>query len=112
MKIPVLFGTREFWNPYLKSLEGNDPIIGTSFSDWQVVVSRDKQILDAKQMRMDMPNTRLKPVYSPDGDLTIIVLAESRKAAESRGHHIALRIAEAGLWGLDLLDVVDLEFDK
>ncbi len=112
MKIPNLPGIRPFWNPYLKTVDGNAPFAGTSFTDWQVVLSRDKQVLEVKQMSIDMPNTRLKPVYSTNGDLTIVILAESKKAAEGRGQRIAARIADAGLWGLDFLDLVDLDFDK
>lgn len=85
---------------------------GSRFSDWQVVVSRDQQVLEVKQMSIDMPNTRLKPIYSAAGDLTIVILAESKKAAENRAQRIAARIADAGLWGLDFLDLVDLDFDK
>lgn len=112
MKIPNLPGIKGFWNPFLISLDGNDAAIGSSFSDWQVIVSREKQVVEVKQMSIDMPNTRLKPIYSANGELTIVVLAESRRAAENRGQRIAAKIADAGLWGLDLLDLVDLEFDK
>ncbi len=101
-----------FCYPLLKSLDGNDAAVGNTFTDWQVVLSRDKSVIEVKQMSIDMPNTRLKPVYSAAGDLTIVILAESSKAAESRGQRIADRIATAGLWGLDLLDLVDLNFDK
>lgn len=112
MKISNPLGLKNFWNPFLKSLESSDSLVGGSFSDWQVIVSREKEVLDVRQMGIDMPNTRLKPIYSAAGDLTIVVLAESRKAAENRGHRIASRIADAGLWGLDFLDLVDLHFDK
>lgn len=112
MKISDPLGTSMFCNPLMKSLDGNDAAVGNTFTDWQVVVSRDKQVLEVKQMSIDMPNTRLKPIYSTTGDLTIVILAESRKAAESRGQRIADRISTAGLWGLDFLDLVDLNFDK
>lgn len=112
MKIPILFGSFPFGNAFLRSLDGNDPFIGSSFSDWRVVISRERQVLEVKQMNIDMPVTRLKPIYSVTGDLTIVILAESRKAAENRGFRIAGRIADAGLWGLDFLDLVDLNFDK
>lgn len=112
MKISNPLGDRIWSNQLMKSLDGNDAAVGNSFTDWQVIVSRDKQVLEVKQMSIDMPNTRLKPIYSTAGDLTIVVLAESRKAAESRGQRIADRISAAGLWGLDFLDLVDLDFDK
>lgn len=112
MKLPSSITSKLLWNPFVKSLDGSDSLVGSSFSDWQVVISREKQVLEVKQMSIDMPNTRLKPVYSSTGDLTLVVLAESRKAAENRGHRIASRIADAGLWGLDFLDLVDLDFDK
>ena len=112
MKTPGLFGLRYFWNYFLKSVDGNESFVGSCFSDWQVIVSREKQVIEVRQMSIDMPNTRLKPIYSAAGDLTIVILAESKKAAENRGQRIAGRIAEAGLWGLDFLDLVDLDFDK
>lgn len=90
----------------------DETFVGGCFSDWQVVVSRDNKVLEVKQMSIDMPNTRLKPIYSMTGDLTIVILAESRKAAENRGQKIATRIADAGLWGLDFLDLMELQFDK
>lgn len=112
MKIPNSFGMKNFSSPFWRSLDSSDALVGSSFSDWQVVISREKVVLQVNQMTIDMPNTRLKPIYSAKGDLTIVVLAESRKAAENRGHRIASRIADAGLWGLDFLDLVDLDFDK
>ncbi len=113
MKSPGLFGSAMLWNPIgMKLLDGNDPIVGSTFSDWRIVITRENQVLEVKQMSIDMPNTRLKPIYSATGDLTIVILAESKKAAENRGHRIASRIADAGLWGLDFLDLVDLDFDK
>ncbi|HQT92205.1 MAG TPA: hypothetical protein PL001_09300 [Candidatus Kryptobacter bacterium] len=112
MKISNPLGARILSNPLMKSLDGNDAAVGNTFTDWQIVVSRDKRVLEVKQMTIDMPNTRLKPIYSATGDLTIVILAESRRAAESRGQRIADRIASAGLWGLDFLDLVDLDFDK
>jgi hypothetical protein len=112
MKLSNPLGARLFSNPLMKSLDGNDAAVGNTFTDWQVVLSRDREVIEVKQMSIDMPNTRLKPVYSTTGDLTIVILAESRKAAESRGQRIADRISAAGLWGLDFLDLVDLDFDK
>lgn len=96
----------------MKSFSGDEAFVGTRFSDWQVTVSRDNQILGVRQMDIDMPNSRFKPVYSDDGELTIVILAESKRAAENRGKRISSRIAEAGLWGLDLLDLMNLGFDK
>ena len=112
MEIQLFYNMKALRKLFVKSFDGDESTAGSRFSDWQIVVSREKQVLEVKQMRVDMPNTRLKPIYSATGDLTIVVLAESRKAAENRGHRIASRIAEAGLWGLDFLDLIDLDFDK
>lgn len=112
MRIPGLCGVGHIWNVMWISLVEDDSFVGGCFSDWQVVVSRENRVLEVKQMSIDMPNTRLKPIYSTTGDLTIVILAESRKAAENRGQKIATRIADAGLWGLDFLDLMELQFDK
>lgn len=112
MRIPNFLGVLRTLSPCLRYLDGSDAFLGCCFSDWQVIVSRDNEVVDVKQMSIDMPNTRLKPIYSTSGDLTIVILAESRKAAENRGKQIAAKICDAGLWGLDFLDLVDLEFDK
>lgn len=112
MKTPNLVGLRGFLNPFVKSLDGNDAFVGSRFSDWRITVSRDRQVLDVKQMTTDMPDTRLRPIFSDAGELTIVILAESKRAAENRGIRIASRIADAGLWGLDFLDLINLEFDK
>lgn len=78
-------------------------------TDWQAVISEDQEIIEVKRMGIDMCNTRLRPVYTPIGDLTIVVPAVSEEAARKKALHIAQRIASAGLWGLDLLNLSDPE---
>lgn len=112
MKIFELFGFNNFLNPMVKSLDGNEAFVGSCFSDWRVTVSRDHQVLEVEQLDTDMPDTRLKPIYSESGELTLVILAESRRVAENRCKRIAARISDAGLWGLDFLDLINLNFDK
>lgn len=77
-------------------------------SDWQVTVSRDIEVVDLKQMSIDMSKTRMKPVFLSSGDLVIIIPAASKEAAKEKGLMIARRIASDGIWGMDLLDFTDL----
>jgi hypothetical protein len=78
-------------------------------TDWQVVISENQEVLEVRQMSIDMSNTRMKPVYSPRRELTIIILAKSEEMAKRKAVYVAQRIADAGLWGLDLLNLRDPE---
>ena len=77
-------------------------------ADWQVVVSKEMKIVEVKEMPINIKHTRLKPVYSSTGDLMMVILAESEDDAKKKALDLAGRIASAGLWGLDLLNLSDL----
>ncbi|HUI30434.1 MAG TPA: hypothetical protein VLX91_09475 [Candidatus Acidoferrales bacterium] len=83
----------------------------TEVRDWQVIVSRSFDVIEMKQMSMDMSKTRLKPIFLSNGDLSIVVPATSDEAAKERASNIARRIASAGVWGMDLLDLTDFNLD-
>lgn len=76
-------------------------------TDWQVVVSKEIRIVEIREMTINMKHTRLKPVYSSAGDLTIVIPAESEDDAKKRALELAEHIASAGLWGLDFLNLAD-----
>ncbi|MFZ1081338.1 MAG: hypothetical protein WAO19_05360 [Candidatus Kryptoniota bacterium] len=71
-------------------------------------MSHDIQITNVKQMSVEMPRTRLKPVFSLAGDLIIIVPGISEEAAKEQAGDIARRLSSAGKWGADLADLGDL----
>ena len=77
-------------------------------SDWQVVVTKDLQVVDAKEMSIVMSRTRLKPVFTSASELIIVVPAESKEKAGEKALRIARKIESSGLWGLDFLKFEDL----
>jgi hypothetical protein len=85
---------------------GNDEV-----KDWEVKVSRELEVIEAKQMSIDMSKTRLKPIFLFTSDLSIVVPALSEEAAKEKALNIARRIESAGVWGSDLLDLTDLNLD-
>ena len=92
----------------MKHPEKNGRTESGKITDWRVVVSKDMEIVEAKEMTFDMKHTRMKPVYSSTGDLMIVIAAESEEDARKKALDLAERIASAGLWGLDLLNLADL----
>lgn len=77
-------------------------------NDWRVVVSKGLEIVEVKEMGVPMKHTRLKPAYSSSGDLMMVIPGASEDEVEKKALDIARRIASAGLWGLDLLNLSDL----
>ncbi len=77
-------------------------------SDWQVTVSQGLEVVDIKQMTIDMSKTRMKPVFLSSGDLVIIIPATSEETAQEKALKIARRIASDEIWGIDLLDFTEL----
>ncbi len=92
-------------------MKANTSSENPGLSDWQVTVSQELEIIGIKQMGMEMSRTRLRPVFLSSGDLLIIIPAVSEEAASQKAMKIARRIASAGVWGMDLLDLTDFSVD-
>lgn len=64
----------------MKNNRENEGTGSCKTADWQVLVSRDMQIIiNVKQMSIEMSRTRLKPVFSSVGHLIIVVSGISGK---------------------------------
>jgi len=79
--------------------------------DWQLTVSREPEVIETKQMSIDMSKTRLRPIFLSTGDLSIVVPASSEEAAKEKALNIARCIESAGVWGSDMIDLTDLNLD-
>jgi len=90
----------------------NDKNESTKSNDWQVTISQSLEVVEIKQMTIDMAKTRLKPVFLASGNLVIIIPAVSDREAKERALKIARQIASDKIWGMDLLDFTDFTGDR
>ncbi|MFZ1081129.1 MAG: hypothetical protein WAO19_04305, partial [Candidatus Kryptoniota bacterium] len=93
-----------------KMSQENEQTGSGTIVDWIVEVSRDMKIIVVKQIGNEMAPTRPKPVFTPEGDLIIVVPGLSEQAARAETKSIASYISSAGLWGIDILDFIDFGF--
>ncbi len=70
--------------------------------DWQVRVTRDLDITRISPMTRDHTRVRLLPSYLETGQMSIVVPATSKEAAEEKAKNIAREVISSGLWGAEI----------
>jgi hypothetical protein len=87
----------------MENIKGKEQI--AVLIDWQVKVSRDVEVIEAKPMSLNPARVRLQPIYLQTGELSMVVPAVSEEAAEEKARNIARHIVSIGLWGIEIWDL-------
>ncbi|HUI30554.1 MAG TPA: hypothetical protein VLX91_10085 [Candidatus Acidoferrales bacterium] len=72
--------------------------------DWRVRISQNLEVIELRPLSLDPSRIRLMPVYLETGEMSIVVPAASKEAAEEKAKNIATQIASVGLWGTEIWD--------